>query len=135
MAAGKEAKISKNYYEGIEKMLFLYYPKCSTCQKAKKWLDANHISYEERHIVEENPTYEELKQWYENGDLPLKKFFNTSGMLYKEMQLKDKLSAMSEDEQLQLLATNGMLVKRPLLVTGDTVLVGFKEADWAKIVG
>ena len=111
-------------------MLFLYYPKCSTCQKAKKWLDANHISYEERHIVEENPTYEELKQWYENGDLPLKKFFNTSGLVYKEMQLKDKLTSMSEEEQLMLLATHGMLVKRPMVITHDIVLVGFKEADW-----
>ena len=111
-------------------MLFLYYPKCSTCQKAKKWLDANHISYEERHIVEENPTYEELKQWYENGDLPLKKFFNTSGLVYKEMQLKDKLTSMSEEEQLMLLATHGMLVKRPMVITDDIVLVGFKEADW-----
>ena len=111
-------------------MLFLYYPKCSTCQKAKKWLDANHISYEERHIVEENPTYEELKQWYENGDLPLKKFFNTSGLVYKEMQLKDKLTSMSEEEQLMLLATHGMLVKRPMMITHDIVLVGFKEADW-----
>ena len=111
-------------------MLFLYYPKCSTCQKAKKWLDANHISYEERHIVEENPTYEELKQWYENGDLPLKKFFNTSGLVYKEMQLKDKLPQMSEDEQLKLLATNGMLVKRPVIVDGDTVLTGFREKEW-----
>ena len=111
-------------------MLFLYYPKCSTCQKAKKWLDANHISYEERHIVEENPTYEELKQWYENGDLPLKKFFNTSGLVYKEMQLKDKLTSMSEEEQLMLLSTHGMLVKRPMMITHDIVLVGFKEADW-----
>ena len=111
-------------------MLFLYYPKCSTCQKAKKWMDANHISYEERHIVEENPTYEELKQWYENGDLPLKKFFNTSGLVYKEMQLKDKLTSMSEEEQLMLLATHGMLVKRPMMITHDIVLVGFKEADW-----
>ena len=111
-------------------MLFLYYPKCSTCQKAKKWLDANHISYEERHIVEENPTYEELKLWYENGDLPLKKFFNTSGLVYKEMQLKDKLTSMSEEEQLMLLATHGMLVKRPMVITHDIVLVGFKEADW-----
>ena len=111
-------------------MLFLYYPKCSTCQKAKKWLDANHISYEERHIVEENPTYEELKQWYENGDLPLKKFFNTSGLVYKEMQLKDKLTSMSEEEQLMLLSTHGMLVKRPMVITHDIVLVGFKEADW-----
>ena len=124
-------------------MLFLYYPKCSTCQKAKKWLDANHISYEERHIVEENPTYEELKQWYENGDLPLKKFFNTSGMLYKEQKLKDKLPEgaeifyeivgyMSEEEQLRLLATNGMLVKRPLIVEDDLVLTGFKEKEWTE---
>ena len=111
-------------------MEFICYPKCSTCQKAKKWLDANHISYEERHIVEENPTYEELKQWYENGDLPLKKFFNTSGLVYKEMQLKDKLTSMSEEEQLMLLATHGMLVKRPMMITHDIVLVGFKEADW-----
>ena len=132
MAAGKEAKISKNYYGGIEKMLFLYYPKCSTCQKAKKWLDANHISYEERHIVEENPTYEELKLWYENGDLPLKKFFNTSGMLYKEQKLKDKLPDMSEEEQLRLLATDGMLVKRPLIVKENLVLTGFKEKEWTE---
>ena len=113
-------------------MLFLYYPKCSTCQKAKKWLDANDISYEERHIVEENPTYEELKQWYEKGDLPLKKFFNTSGMLYKEQKLKDKLPDMSEEEQLRLLATNGMLVKRPLIVEDNLVLTGFKEKEWTE---
>ena len=113
-------------------MLFLYYPKCSTCQKAKKWLDANNISYEERHIVEENPTYEELKQWYEKGDLPLKKFFNTSGMLYKEQKLKDKLPDMSEEEQLRLLATNGMLVKRPLIVEENLVLTGFKEKEWTE---
>ena len=109
-------------------MLFICYPKCSTCQKARKWLEEHGVEYTERHIVEENPTYDELKKWHEMSGLALKKFFNTSGMLYKEMQLKDKLPAMSEDEQLQLLATNGMLVKRPLLVTGDTVLVGFKEA-------
>ena len=108
-------------------MLFIYYPKCSTCQKAKKWLDAQEISYTERHIVEENPTYEELKKWQ---GLPIKKFFNTSGMLYKEMQLKDKLPQMSEDEQLKLLATNGMLVKRPVIVDGDTVLTGFREKEW-----
>ena len=113
-------------------MLFLYYPKCSTCQKAKKWLDEHNISYTERHIVEENPTYEELKQWYENGNLPLKKFFNTSGMLYKEQKLKDKLPTMSEDEQLKLLATNGMLVKRPLIVEGNLVLTGFKEPEWTE---
>ena len=113
-------------------MLFLEYPKCSTCQKAKKWLEANNIEYKERHIVEENPTYDELKDWHSKSGLPLKKFFNTSGLLYKEMKLKDKLPAMSEEEQLKLLASNGMLVKRPLLVNGDTVLVGFKEADWAE---
>ena len=106
------------------------YPQCSTCQKAKKWLDAQEISYIERHIVEENPTYEELKKWQARSGLPIKKFFNTSGMLYKEMQLKDKLPQMSEDEQLKLLATNGMLVKRPVIVDGDTVLTGFREKEW-----
>lgn len=111
-------------------MLFVEYPKCSTCQKAKKWLDEHGISYEDRHIVESNPTYEELKDWYGRSNLPLKKFFNTSGMLYKEMKLKDKLPTMSEEEQLQLLATNGMLVKRPVIVDGDTVLTGFKAAEW-----
>ncbi len=111
-------------------MLFIYYPKCSTCQKAKKWLDAQGISYTERHIVEENPMYEELKEWQLRSGLPIKKFFNTSGMLYKEMQLKDKLPQMSEDEQLKLLATNGMLVKRPVIVDGDTVLTGFREKEW-----
>ncbi|MBF1150938.1 MAG: arsenate reductase family protein, partial [[Eubacterium] sulci] len=100
-------------------MLFVYYPRCSTCQKAKKWLDENKIKYTERHIVEDNPTYEDLKDWYSRSGLPLKKFFNTSGLLYKDMKLKDKLPAMSEDEQLKLLATNGMLVKRPVLVNGD----------------
>lgn len=111
-------------------MLFIYYPKCSTCQKAKKWLDNQGVAYTERHIVEENPTYEELKEWYQRSGLPLKKFFNTSGMLYKEMKLKDKLPKMSEEEQLKLLATNGMLVKRPVVVMEDKVLVGFKEAEW-----
>ena len=99
-------------------MQFICYPKCSTCQKARKWLEANHLEFTERHIVEENPSYEELKEWYAESGLPLKKFFNTSGMLYKEMQLKDKLPTMSEEEQLKLLATNGMLVKRPLIVKG-----------------
>ena len=111
-------------------MLFVNYPKCSTCQKAKKWLDTHNISYTDRHIVEDNPTYEELKEWHKRSGLPLKRFFNTSGMLYKEMQLKDKLPTMSEEEQLQLLATNGMLVKRPLIVKEDAVLTGFKEAEW-----
>lgn len=111
-------------------MLFLQYPKCSTCQKAKKWLDENKIRYEDRHIVERNPSYEELKEWFERSGSPLKKFFNTSGLLYKEMQLKDKLPTMSEEEQLQLLATNGMLVKRPLLVDEENILIGFKVAQW-----
>lgn len=114
-------------------MLFLCYPKCSTCQKAKKWLDEQGKNYTERHIVENNPTYEELKQWYEKSGLPFKKFFNTSGLKYKELQLKDKLPNMSEDEMLKLLATDGMLVKRPLLVTEDKVLVGFKEAQWEEM--
>ncbi len=113
-------------------MLFVHYPKCSTCQKAKKWLDAHNITYTDRHIVENHPTYDELKQWHAASGLPLKRFFNTSGMLYKEMQLKDKLPTMNEEEQLKLLATNGMLIKRPLLVDGDTVLTGFKEAEWAE---
>ncbi len=111
-------------------MLFLEYPKCSTCQKAKKWLEEHKIEYTDRHIVENNPTYDELKEWYEKSGLPLKRFFNTSGMLYKEMQLKDKLTTMSEEEQLKLLATNGMLVKRPLIVDGENVLTGFREAEW-----
>ena len=116
------------------RMLFLEYPKCSTCQKAKKWLDEHQISYEDRHIVENNPTFEELKDWYGRSGLPLKKFFNTSGMLYKEMKLKDKLPEMSEEEQLKLLAINGMLVKRPLIVDGDRVLTGFKMAEWEALL-
>ncbi|MDO4491610.1 MAG: arsenate reductase family protein [Lachnospiraceae bacterium] len=113
-------------------MLYICYPKCSTCQKAKKWLDANGLPYTERPIREENPTVEELKAWHALSGLPLKKFFNTSGVLYKEMKLKDKLSTMSEEEQYELLATDGMLVKRPLLIGEDFVLVGFKEAEWAE---
>ena len=111
-------------------MLFIQYPKCKTCQKAKKWLDENNIEYTDRHIKEENPSYEEIKSWYEKSGLPLKKFFNTSGVLYKSMQLKDKLPDMSDEEQLRLLASDGMLVKRPLVVKCDTVLIGFKEAEW-----
>lgn len=112
-------------------MLFLCYSKCSTCQKAKKWLDVNGISYTERPIKEENPTFEELSEWYSRSGLPLRRFFNTSGQLYRSMQLKDKLPAMSEQEQLQLLASDGMLVKRPLAVTDTVVLVGFREKEWA----
>lgn len=113
-------------------MLFIEYPKCSTCQKAKKWLDENGLKYESRHIKEENPTYDELKKWYQQSGMPLKKFFNTSGMLYKSMQLKEKLPTMSEDEQLQLLATDGMLVKRPLIICDKTILTGFREKEWAE---
>lgn len=115
-------------------MLFICYPKCSTCQKAKKWLDEHNIKYAERHIADDNPSYEELKQWYSMSGLPLKRFFNTSGLLYKEMQLKDKLNTMSEEEQFKLLSTNGMLVKRPLIVKDNAVLVGFKEAEWNEIL-
>ena len=109
---------------------FICYPKCTTCQKAKKWLDDNGVEYEIRDIKVDNPTLDELKKWYALSGLPLKKFFNTSGLLYKSMALKDKLSSMSENEMLSLLATDGMLVKRPLLVSDDFVLVGFKEAEW-----
>lgn len=114
-------------------MLFIWYPKCSTCQKAKKWLDEHNLEYTERHIVENNPSYEELKTWHGKSGLALKKFFNTSGLLYKEMELKNKLPSMSEEEQLKLLATNGMLVKRPIVVDGEKVLVGFKESEWESL--
>ena len=113
-------------------MSLICYPKCPTCQKAKKWLESQGIAYTERNIAEENPTYAELKEWYKKSGLPLKRFFNTSGLLYKSMQLKDKLPEMSEEEQLKLLATDGMLVKRPLVVDGDNVLTGFKEAEWTE---
>ena len=111
-------------------MLFIEYPPCSTCQKARKWLDAHGIDYTARHIKEENPTYEELKAWYAASGLPLKKFFNTSGLLYKSMGLKDKLPTMTEEEQLRLLSTDGMLVKRPLVITEGAILTGFREKEW-----
>ena len=111
-------------------MLFVNYPKCSTSRKAKNWLDEHGIEYESRHIIEDNPTSEELREWWEISGLPLKRFFNTSGMKYRELKLKDKLPDMSEDEQLDLLATDGMLVKRPVLVDDDVVLVGFKVKEW-----
>ena len=114
-------------------MLFICYPRCTTCKKAQKWLDDNGFQYELRDIKENNPTYEELKNWHAKSGLPLKKFFNTSGLLYKSMELKDKLPTMTEDEQLKLLATDGMLVKRPILVNEETVMVGFKETEWEKI--
>jgi len=111
-------------------MLFVCYPKCSTCKKARKWLEDNGIEFEERDIKEERPTRKELEQWHEESGLPLRRFFNTSGMLYRELQLKDKLPQMTEDEMLDLLATDGMLVKRPLLVADEAVLVGFRQAEW-----
>lgn len=110
---------------------FLCYPKCTTCQKAQKWLDENNISYELRNIKEENPTAEELAQWYRDSGLPLRRFFNTSGLIYKSMDLKNKLPAMSEEEMISLLASDGMLVKRPILAGEGMVLVGFKQSDWA----
>ena len=113
-------------------MLFVEYPKCSTCKKAKNWLESNGVEFEDRHIVENNPTADELKAWYEKSGFPLKKFFNTSGLKYKELGLKDKLPDMTEEEQINLLATDGMLVKRPLVIGDDFVLIGFKEAQWAE---
>lgn len=111
-------------------LLFVQYPKCTTCQKAKAWLDEKDVAYDDRHIKEQNPTYEELREWHKKSGLPLRKFFNTSGLLYKSMKLKDKLPDMSEEEQLRLLATDGMLVKRPILVGENFVLVGFKPEIW-----
>ncbi len=116
-------------------VLFLEYPKCSTCQKAKKWLDERGISYEDRHIVEQNPTAEEIKAWRKKSGLPLKRFFNTSGLKYKELGLKDRLPQMSEEEQYALLSTDGMLVKRPIVVGDDFVLVGFRPAEWEQHLG
>lgn len=113
-------------------MIFLCYPKCTTCQKAKKWLEENHIAYDLRDIKLETPTYEELAEWQRRSGLPLKKFFNTSGLLYRSLALKEKLPGMREDEMLRLLAADGMLVKRPLLIGEDFVLVGFREAEWAE---
>lgn len=115
-------------------MLFICYPKCTTCQKAQKYLDEKGTSYDFRHIKEENPTAEELKEWHTKSGLPLKKFFNTSGLLYKSMKLKDKLPTMTEEEQYALLSTDGMLVKRPIVVGEDFVLVGFKETQWSENV-
>ena len=115
-------------------MLFLAYPKCATCRKAQAFLTEHNAVFTQRHIVEDNPSYEELKQWHAKSGLPLKRFFNTSGLAYKEMSLKDKLPTMTEEEQLSLLASNGMLVKRPLLVDDTFVLVGFREDDWKKVL-
>lgn len=117
----------------MEKVLFVEYPKCGTCRKAKKWLEENKVSFDDRHIVEQTPTKEELKSWITTSGLPINKFFNTSGMVYRELQLKDKLGTMTDDEKLNLLASNGMVIKRPILVTANRVLVGFKEADWVEL--
>ena len=114
-------------------MLLVHYKKCSTCQKAKKWLEEHGFEFTERDIKEQNPTKEELKEWHVKSGMPLKKFFNTSGMLYREMHLKDKLPDMTEEEQYELLASDGMLVKRPVLVTDTTVLTGFREKEWEKL--
>lgn len=129
--AGRAIYVERN--ENM-KALFVHYPKCTTCKKAEKWLQEKGVDYEARDIRNENPTYEELKQWHETSGLDIKKFFNTSGMLYKEMKLKDRLPSMSLEEKLELLATDGMLVKRPVLVIGDQVLTGFREADWEKAI-
>lgn len=115
-------------------MLFIEYPKCTTCQKAKKFLAENNVDFTARHIKEDNPTYDELKLWYEESGLPLKKFFNTSGLLYKSMDLKNKLPQMSEEEQLKLLSTDGMLVKRPILISDTKILVGFRENEWLDVI-
>ena len=114
------------------KNLFIQYPKCSTCQKAKKWLDENKIPYEDRHIVEHNPSEEELTKWIEQSGYEIKKFFNTSGMKYKELNLKEKLPTMSDEEKIKLLATDGMLVKRPLLIIDKQILIGFREKEWCE---
>lgn len=116
-------------------MVFLCYERCTTCKRAKAWLIDRGIAFAERPIKEQNPSYEELKEWHQRSGLPLKKFFNTSGLLYKSMELKDKLPAMTEEEQLKLLATDGMLVKRPMLIMEDKVLVGFRENEWAEVLG
>lgn len=116
-------------------MKFICYPKCTTCKKAKAWLDSKGLDFEVRDIKEDNPTYEELREWHRLSGLPLKSFFNTSGLLYKSMELKDKLPDMTEEEQLRLLSTDGMLVKRPILIDGDRVLTGFREKEWEEVLG
>lgn len=117
-------------------MLFAEYPKCTTCQKAKRWLDEHGLHYTDRHIQQQNPTFEELKEWQARSGLPLRRFFNTSGLAYRSMQLKDRLPSLSEEEQLRLLASDGMLVRRPILVTDTDVLVGFRPAEWQeKLIG
>lgn len=115
------------------KNLFLWYPKCTTCQKAKKWLEENNIQFEERHIVENNPTKQEIEKWLKKSDYEIKKFFNTSGLKYKELNLKEKLPQMTQEEKIELLATDGMLVKRPIFLSDDNLFIGFKEKEWEKM--
>lgn len=115
------------------RILFIQYPKCSTCQKAKKWLEKNKIEFEDRHILEENPTKEELRKWIKQSGYDIKKFFNTSGMKYKELKLKEKLPNMTDEEKIDILSTDGMLVKRPLIISDNLILVGFKEKEWEKL--
>ena len=116
------------------KVIFIEYPKCSTCQKAKKWLENNKIEFTDRHILEETPTKEELKNWIEKSQCDIKKFFNTSGLKYKELNLKEKLSKMKDEEKIELLSSDGMLIKRPLLITNDRILIGFKEKEWEELL-
>ena len=116
------------------KYIFIEYPKCTTCQKAKKWLEERNVDFEDRHIKEQQPTLDEIKQWHQTSGLPLKRFFNTSGILYKEMKLKDRLPDMTNDEMYQLLATDGMLVKRPILITPKGITTGFKESEWIQLL-
>lgn len=130
----KRYSIERIYKKDLWRMVFMCYPRCGTCQKARAWLDGHGLAYDCRDIKENNPTYEELKGWYEASGLPLKRFFNTSGLQYKSQRLKDRLPGMSEEEQLALLASDGMLVKRPILLTGDRVLVGFKEAEYETLL-
>ena len=118
----------------MKENLFIWYPKCSTCQKAKKWLEENKVEFSERHIVEENPTKEELAKWIKQSGLEIKKFFNTSGLKYKELNLKEKLQKMSDKEKIKLLSSDGMLIKRPLLVSKNGILVGFKEEEWKELL-
>ena len=128
--SSKSILVNVDIIKSSDNMLFVQYPKCSTCRKAKKWLDEHNIDYDSRHIIDDNPSADELRKWWEISGLPLKRFFNTSGMKYRELKLKDKLPDMSEDEQLDLLATDGMLVKRPIVAADDLVLVGFKVKEW-----
>ena len=117
------------------KVLFIEYPKCSTCQKAKKWLEQNNIEFDDRHIVENNPTKDELRKWIKQSGYDIKRFFNTSGMKYKELNLKEKLPNMTDEEKIDILSTDGMLVKRPLIITEDLILVGFREKEWVSLLG